>query len=96
MNSVRLCMSREVLTREKIQKFAKRARRYILGYNMLWQLKQGIITSCGDQEDSSGENSLAVIPSKLEQMVKKFKTHRCAMDFDHSFVKAIYKEDSPG
>jgi hypothetical protein len=63
---------------------------------MLWQLKQGIITSCDNQEDSRGKNSLAVIPSKIEQMVKKFKMHRCAMDFDHSFVKAIYKEDSPG
>jgi hypothetical protein len=89
-------MSREVVTREKIQNFAKRARRYILRYNMLWQLKQGIIQSCGDQEDSSGDNTLAVIPSNLEQMVKKFKMHHCTMDFDHSFIKAAYKEDSPG
>ena len=89
-------MSREVLTREKVQKFAKRARRYILGYNLLWQIKQGITQSSDSHDDLSRENMLAVIPSKLEQMVKKFKTHRCAMDFDHSFVKAIYKEDSPG
>jgi hypothetical protein len=52
-------------------------------------------TRKGDN-DLSRENMLAVVPSKLEQMVKEFKTHRCAMDFDHSFVKAIYKEDSPG
>jgi hypothetical protein len=25
------------------------------------------------------------IPMKLEQMVKKFKTHRCALDFDYKF-----------
>jgi hypothetical protein len=52
--------------------------------------------SCGDQENSSEENTLAVIPSKLEEMVKKFKMHQCAMDFNHSFIEAIYKEDSSG
>ncbi len=40
--------------------------------------------------------SLAILPAKLEQMVKKFKTHRCAMDFDHSFCKSVYHDsDSP-
>ncbi len=89
MNIVRLCMTREGLTREKVQKNAKRVRRYILGYNLLWKIKQGIIQSSDSQEDLSRENKLAVTPSKLEQMVKKFKAHRCAMDFDHSFIKAI-------
>jgi len=38
----------------------------------------------------------AIIPTKLEQMVKKFKAHECTLDFDHRFCKAIYKEDLPG
>ncbi len=38
------------------------------------------------------QKTLTMVPAKLEQMVKKFKTHRCAMDFDHSFCKAVYNE----
>jgi hypothetical protein len=39
---------------------------------------------------------LAAIPSNVpaELMMKKLKTHRCTMDFDHRFCQAIYKEDS--
>ncbi len=29
----------------------------------------------------------------IESLVKKFKTHRCALDFDHGFVKAAIKEE---
>ncbi len=26
---------------------------------------------------------------KIEQMVKHFKTHRCAIDFDGTFIRAV-------
>ncbi len=26
---------------------------------------------------------------KIEQLVKEFKTHRCDMDFDSSFIKSV-------
>ena len=26
---------------------------------------------------------------KIEQMVKHFKTHRCAIDFDGAFIRAV-------
>jgi hypothetical protein len=26
---------------------------------------------------------------KIEQMVKQFKTHRCAVDFDGTFIRAV-------
>ena len=29
---------------------------------------------------------------KIEQMVKKFRTHRCALDFDQGFINGILKE----
>jgi hypothetical protein len=29
---------------------------------------------------------------KIEQMVKKFSTHRCALDFDQGFINGILKE----
>ena len=95
VKTVRECLSEKIITRDRVQKFSRRARRYILGYHALWQMKQGIITQGHDSEELNSE-SLAIIPAKLEQMVKKFKTHRCAMDFDHSFCKSVYSDsDSP-
>jgi hypothetical protein len=32
-------------------------------------------------------------PVKVEKMLKRFKTHRCAMDFDSSFCKAVFHSD---
>jgi hypothetical protein len=87
-------MSRDLITQQRVQKFLRQARHYILGYHVLWQMKQGFIEGSDSlelQDDNS--NSQAIIPAKLEQMVKKFKTHRCTMDFDHSFCKAIYREE---
>ena len=75
-----------IITRERVQKFARRARRYVLGYHVLWQIQQGVIKdSSNSEEQTSTSDNLAIIPAKLEQMVKKFKTHRCTMDFDHGF-----------
>ena len=85
----------KIIARDRVQKFSRCTRRYILGYHALWQMKQGIITQGHDSEELNSE-SLAIIPAKLAQMVKKFKTHRCAMDFDHSFCKSVYSNsDSP-
>ena len=86
---------RTIITRERVQKFSRRARRYVLGYHVLWQMQQGIITvSSNSKEQTSTSDNLAIIPAKLEQMVKKFKTHRCAMDFDHGFCKTIFKQEN--
>jgi hypothetical protein len=43
---------------------------------MLWQMKEGMIHG-SDSEELQIENSnvQAIIPTKLEQMVKKFKAH---------------------
>jgi hypothetical protein len=29
----------------------------------------------------------------VEKLLKRFKTHRCAMDFDSSFCKAVFHGD---
>ena len=39
--------------------------------------------------------NLAATPVKVEKMVKLFKTHRCALDFDHGFCKASFREIPP-
>ena len=33
------------------------------------------------------------MPIKLELLVKQFKTHRCAIDFDMKFLKVVSKEE---
>jgi hypothetical protein len=78
-----------MLTRERVQKFARRARRYIMGYHVLHQMQQNVVQ--GNEMTSSGKD-LAIVPIKLEQMVKIFKTHRCALDFNYSFCKEVFKE----
>jgi hypothetical protein len=92
----RECVSRNLLTTERIRKFSKQARCYMQGYHVLNQMQQGLLAHIDADELMSRETNLAIIPTKLEQMVKKFKRHRCAMDFDYSFCKTIYKEDSSG
>ena len=89
ITSVRLCTSTDVLTRERVKKFARRARRYIMGYHVLHQSsQQANPPTNGDHENS------AIIPVKLEQMIKKIKTHRCALDFDYSFCKEVFNDDN--
>ncbi len=95
-NCVRECMSRNLLTTDRIRKFSKRARRYMQGHHVLNQMQQGLLASIDADELMSSKTNLAIVLTKLEKMVKKFKTHWCAMDFDYSFCKTIYKEDSPG
>jgi hypothetical protein len=32
-------------------------------------------------------------PVNVEKLLKRFKTHRCAMDFDSTFCKAVFRSD---
>ena len=41
------------------------------------------------KENSADQVDIAA-PVKAEKLVKLFKTHQCALDFDHSFCKATY------
>ncbi len=70
INTVRLCISRHHITREHAQKFAKQARRYIMGYHVLHQQQHN------EAQDSSSCSNEVIVPIKLEQMVKQFKMHR--------------------
>ena len=48
---------------------------------MIWYERQG---------KEVNESALMTDPVKMEKMIKHFKTHRCALDFDHSFCKATF------
>jgi hypothetical protein len=47
-------------------------------------MKEGAIENMECEQLIESETNLAILPVKLEQMVQKFKTHRCAMDYDYS------------
>ena len=44
--------------------------------------------------ENSCENSITFV--EIEKMTRKFKTHRCALDFDSGFVKATLSESGDG
>jgi hypothetical protein len=85
-DAVKKCISRDLLTTQRIRKFSRRARQYICAYYKIYieQQQQQTETHLVDE---------ATTPVKLEKLVKLFKTHRCAMDFDSSFCKVSFMEE---
>jgi hypothetical protein len=83
---------RKIKNSTVFRKFSKHARRYMQGYHVFNQINQGLIETSDKEWQTNGNANLAIIPKKSEQMVRKFKTHRCAMDFYHAFCKALFKE----
>ena len=77
---VRQCLSREKCTTNIIRSFSKRARDYMASYYLLTQKKDEVKSIVKD-----GGNDEPVVV-KVEKMKRKFKTHRCAMDFDSKFI----------
>ena len=80
--SVRDALSRDmVLTIGRVRAFARRAREYILAYHSL------NITSALDPVSSPPVLSSNII----EKVVKSFKTHRSASDFDQGFIGNVVR-----
>ena len=49
------------------------------------------------QCENNDNASLAIDPEMLprvEKVLKEFRAHRCALDFDHKFCKAVQDEDN--
>ena len=75
---VQQCTSRDILTTKTVRKLSRRARAYICAYYTLYESK------CkGD--DTPETLTLPLI----ERLVKAFKTHRAAIDFDSGFVNGF-------
>lgn len=72
------CLSEEVLSLERVRKFSKRARQYIQAYH---SVDQG-----GAVAAEELEHVMEFGPVALDCLIKKFKTHRCALDLQHKFV----------
>ena len=73
---VQQCTSRDILTTKTVRKLSRRARAYICAYYALYESK------CKGDDDTPETLTLPLI----ERLVKAFKTHRAAIDFDAGFV----------
>ena len=83
-----------VLTKERIEKFASRARAYICTYHYLEQQQQQSVAAAVAATASSLTH-VTPIPthikqellfSEIERLKKDLKCHRCVLDFDSRFV----------
>ena len=77
MASVRKCLSAEVLTVQRIRKFSRRARQYLIAYHAI---------DSGQLSAETQQDCTKYGPVALEKLLGQFRTHRCAMDFDYKFV----------
>ena len=85
---VRQCLSREnILKTEQIRMFSQWAHHYICVYHKLWQQQQ---QNDANSEPADNDGSNGTLSINVEKLMKKFKMHRCVLDFDHTFCKAIY------
>ncbi|KAL7532560.1 hypothetical protein ACHAWF_008635 [Thalassiosira exigua] len=75
---VQECLSRDNMSLVRQRMFSRRARRYILAYHAL---------EAHNHELTKSE--MAMSASLIEKVVKKFKTHRSAADFDAGFINSI-------
>jgi len=95
-STVRQCLSNNILTTERVRKFSRRARQYILAYHMLHAQQQQRQErqqeqqqeQHREQQQQQQQDPYLITPAKIESLVKDFKTHRCALDFDRGFIKA--------
>ncbi len=84
----------KVLTKDKIEKLASRARAYICTYHHLEQVQSGPAAA------ATGVDPTAVLPkqellyTEIERLMTAFKGHRCALDFDGGFVNSELKEEA--
>ena len=75
------------LTNERVRSFSKRALEYICAYHVLHE--QITQQTEGMEQGATARDQNAAVPVKIEALTKQFKTHRCALDFDHGFIKAV-------
>ena len=85
-----------VLTRERIEKFASRARAYICTYHHLQQAMAAAI-ACELQDLNAPPRTTPpmqrqLLYTEIERLMRAFKGHRCALDFDRGFVNSQLRE----
>jgi hypothetical protein len=74
----------KVLVTERARLSSRQAQTYICAYYIIWCERQG------RKSTRINKSALTTDPIKMEKLVKRFKRHRCALNFDHSFCKATF------
>jgi hypothetical protein len=77
-----------VLTNVRMDKFAARARAYICTYYYLDKIK----SAAADVDALPGIKEELMLYKEIERLVKAFKGHRCALDFDRGFINSQLRE----
>jgi len=96
-NLVQQSCGPDVLTKERACKFSRRARAYICTRHLLdkQQAAPPAEAAAGDDAAAVGNASKQqALFHEIERLQKKFKTHRCALDFDSGFVNAVVKGEA--
>ncbi len=81
-----------VLTKERIDKFAARARAYICTYHHLEQEQQAAAENENLDAASVPAPKQELLYTEIDRLQKAFKGHRCALDFDQGFVHSELKQ----
>ena len=82
----------EINAVERDRKFSRRARAYTCAYfAFAMQLKNDRTSYGANGNSDTALTTISLV--KIEGMVKKFKCHRCALDFDTKFIQAAVRTD---
>ena len=87
---VRECTSPEHLPIKRVRLNAARARAYISTYFQLAMKERA-----DEESHEMTAQKQQVLFSEIERLMKTFKTHRCALDFDRGFVNGALKRKEP-
>jgi hypothetical protein len=79
------------MTKERMEKFAARARAYICTYHHINEMQQRRQQHQASSSVASLEDQ-GLLYSEIQRLSKLFKSHRCALDFDRGFVNSLFKE----
>ncbi len=71
------CLSEEVITIERVRKYARRARQYMMAYHAV---------DTGQVDPQTHHDCLKFGPVAVDKLINNFKTHRCVFDFDYKFI----------
>ncbi|KAG7371798.1 hypothetical protein IV203_017940 [Nitzschia inconspicua] len=76
------------LTKARIRKFSARARAYLCTYHYLATAEPTAAepTAAAIQDNDQEKKQKVPMMDEIERLMKKFKTHRCAFEFDRGFV----------
>jgi DNA-binding transcriptional regulator YhcF (GntR family) len=89
-NSVRECLDRtNVLTIDRQRMFSKRARQYMLAYHSIEESKEK--RKLGGAAESN-DDKLEMSAYLVEKIIKRYKSHRGATDFDSAYIDAIVND----